>query len=119
MYPWLTTGWVHQQAETVPTTPQKGLYQLSWVRGMCSCALCVGTASFPPSLPPSSHLSSGSSALTDSDRDQIDSDAQEFIKVCSERITVLQQEGITSCLHRRARAHTHTHYALHVPTLQL
>ena len=32
--------------------------------------------------------------MTDSERDQIDSDAQEFIKVCSERIKALQEEGM-------------------------
>ena len=44
-------------------------------------------------LCPSRHLVSRSSGMSDSERDQIDSEAEEFIRMCSERIRTLQQDG--------------------------
>ena len=39
------------------------------------------------------HLASSLSAMSDIERDQIDSEAEEFIQVCSERIRALQHSG--------------------------
>ena len=54
---------------------------------------CVGVVC------PSRHLVSRSSGMSDSERDQIDSEAEEFIRMCSERIRTLQQNGTpkTAC----------------------
>ena len=41
---------------------------------------------------------STSSAMTDQERDEIDSAAQDFIHSCSEKIETLQQQG-TVCMH--------------------
>lgn len=56
------------------------------------------------------HLVSGGSGMSDKERDQIDCDAQQFIQICSEQITSLQQQVLEKPAARQAVAHRQVVY---------
>ncbi|XP_046337399.2 syntaxin-18-like [Haliotis rufescens] len=52
-----------------------------------------------------SHLATESSKMTDSDRDQIDTDSQQIIKKCQETISMFRQEANSQRVHPQVKEH--------------
>ena len=74
---------------------------------LCYCFSCMYMKTQPrtsilchlvPVFASTRHLVGGSSSMTDSERDEIDSEAQKFIQLSRDRINSLQKHCMTMCV---------------------